>query len=96
MSTNTHSVRRRIAACAVAAVVLPGFAACGADLDPPAQDISRDKVEKKTDKATVPGHTSGNRYEFDDEYGKRAVKKDKAEPPEERSLARLDFRDNGL
>ena len=57
MSTNTHSVRRRIAACAVAAVVLPGFAACGADLDPPAQDISRDKVEKKTDKATVPSHT---------------------------------------
>lgn len=95
MSTNTHSVRRRIAACAVAAVVLPGFAACGADLDPPAQDISG-KVDKKTDKATVPDHTSGNRYQFDDEYGQRAVKKHKAEPPEERSLNRLDFRDNGL
>ena len=41
MNTNTHSVRRRIAACAVAAVVLPTFAACGADLDPPAQNINR-------------------------------------------------------
>lgn len=96
MSTNTHSVRRRLAACAAAAVVLPALAACGADLDPPAQDISREKVEKKTDKSTVPGHTSGNRFEFDDEYGKRAVKKHQADPPEERNLARLDFRDNGL
>jgi hypothetical protein len=96
MNENSHAVRRRLAACAVAAVVLPGLAACGADLDPPAQDISRDKVEKKTDKATVPDHTSGNRYQFDDEYGKRAVKKHQAEPPEERSLNRLDFRDNAL
>ena len=49
MNTNTHSVRRRIAACAVAAVVLPTFAACGADLDPPAQNINRHKTDKDTD-----------------------------------------------
>ena len=48
MNTNTHSVRRRIAACAVAAVVLPTFAACGADLDPPAQNINRGTVDKNT------------------------------------------------
>ena len=96
MNENSHAIRCRLAACAVAAVVLPGLAACGADLDPPAQDISRDKVEKKTDKAPVPDHTSGNRYQFDDEYGKRAAKKHQADPPEERNLARLDFQDNGL
>jgi hypothetical protein len=94
MSTNTHSVRRRIAACAVAALLLPAFAACGADVDPPAQNINRGKVDKDTN-APVPEHTSGNRYEFGDEYGKRAVKKP-VTPPEERSLNRMDFRDNGL
>ena len=71
MNTNTHSVRRRIAACAVAAVVLPAFAACGADLDPPAQNINRGTVDKDT-KAPVPDHASGNRKDFGDEYGKRA------------------------
>jgi hypothetical protein len=93
MNTNTHSVRRRVAACAVAAVVLPTFAACGADLDPPAQNINRGSVDKKT---TVPDHASGNRKEFGDEYGKRAPKKDKPEPDQERSLNRKDFRDNAL
>jgi hypothetical protein len=93
MSTNTHSVRRRIAACAVAALVLPVFAACGADLDPPAQNINRQNVEKK---APVPDHTSGNRNDFGDEYGKREAKPDKAVPDEGRSLNRMNFRDNGL
>lgn len=94
MSTNTHSVRRRIAGCAVAALLLPAFAACGADVDPPAQNINRGKVDKDTS-APVPEHTSGNRYEFGDEYGKRSAKKH-VTPPEERSLNRMDFRDNGL
>ena len=95
MNTNIHSVRRRIAVCAVAAVVLPGFAACGADIDPPAQNINRGSVDKDT-KAPVPEHTSGNRYDFGDEYGQRAPKKQKADPDQERSLNRKDFRDNGL
>ena len=91
MNTNTHSVRRRIAACAVAAVVLPTFAACGADLDPPAQNINRHKIDKTT---TVPDHASGNRKEFSDEYGKRATPK--PSPDQGRSLNRMNFRDNGL
>ena len=91
MNTNTHSVRRRIAACAVAAVVLPTFAACGADLDPPAQNINRHKIDKNT---TVPDHASGNRKEFGDEYGKRATPKPNQD--QERSLNRLNFRDNAL
>jgi hypothetical protein len=95
MNTNTHSVRRRMAACAVAALVLPVFAACGADVDPPAQNINRGTVDKDT-KAPVPGHTSGNRYSFGDEYGTRAPKEPKTEPDQERSLNRKDFRDNGL
>jgi Cu/Ag efflux protein CusF len=53
MNTNTHSVRRRIAGGAVAALVLPAFAACGADIDPPAQNISRHKVDKDTKKITL-------------------------------------------
>ena len=95
MNTNTHSVRRRMAACAVAALVLPAFAACGADVDPPAQNINRGTVDKDT-KAPVPGYTSGNRYSFGDEYGTRAPKEPKTEPDQERSLNRKDFRDNGL
>jgi hypothetical protein len=95
MNENSHAVRRRLAACAVAAVVLPAFAACGADIDPPAQDISRNKVEK-TDTAVVPKHDSGNRLDFGDEYGKRPAEDRKADPPEERNLNRLDFGDNGL
>jgi len=93
MNTNTHSVRQRIAAAAVAAIVLPLFAACGADIDPPTQTINRGSVEKK---ATVPDHSSGNRRDFDDEYGKREAKKNTGAPAPERSLNRLDFRDNGL
>ena len=65
MNTNTHSVRRRIAAAAVAAIVLPVFAACGADIDPPTQTINRGTPDKTT---TVPEHKSGNRLDFDDEY----------------------------
>lgn len=95
MNTNIHSVRRRMAACAVAAIVLPAFAACGADIDPPAQNINRGTVDKDT-KAPVPEHTSGNRYDFGDEYGKRAVKKHSTTPDQERSLNRMNFRDNGL
>jgi len=91
MSTNTHSVRRRVAACAAAALVLPALAACGADLDPPAQNISRHKVDKS---ATVPDHRSGNRKDFGDEYGKRAAPK--SEPTPKRNLNRMDFQDNGL
>ena len=94
MNTNTHFVRRRVAACAAAAIVLPGFAACGADIDPPAQDISREKVEKK-DTVPVPKHTSGNRLDFGDEYGKRSVKERKADP-DPGGLNRMDFQDNGL
>lgn len=95
MNTNTHAVRRRIAACAVAAVVLPAFAACGADLDPPAQNINRGKVDKDTS-APGPKYTSGNRLDFGDEYGKRKAKPNKTVPDEKRSLNRMDFRDNGL
>jgi hypothetical protein len=91
MSTNTHAVRRRIAACAAAAIVLPAFAACGADIDPPAQNINRHKVEPKT---TVPDHASGNRKDFRDEYGEREAPKPKPTPKQ--SLNRLDFRDNAL
>lgn len=96
MNTNTtHSVRRRMAACAVAAVVLPAFAACGADLDPPAQNINRGTGDKAT-KAPAPDHASGNRKNFGDEYGTRAKPKPTPSPDEGRSLKRMNFRDNGL
>ena len=94
MNTNTHSVRRRIAACAVAAVVLPTFAACGADLDPPAQNINRGTGRQ--DQPPSPDHASGNRKDFGDEYGKREAKPDKPSPDQGRSLNRMNFRDNGL
>ncbi|WP_299925400.1 hypothetical protein [uncultured Nocardioides sp.] len=95
MNENSHAVRRRLAAWAAVAVVLPALAACGADIDPPAQDISRNKAEK-TDTVTVPDHTTGNRLDFGDEYGKAPAKDRRTDPPDERNLNRLDFRDNGL
>ena len=93
MSTNTHSVRRRIAAGAVAALVLPAFAACGADVDPPAQNISRHKTDKTT---TVPDHASGNRKDFGDEYGTKPAPTSTPSPDGGRSLNRMNFRDNAL
>ena len=95
MNTNTHSVRRRIAGGAGAALGLPAYAACGADLDPPAQNISRHKADKDT-KVTSPDHSSGNRKDFGDEYGKGATPKPTPTPNQERSLNRLNFRDNAL
>jgi hypothetical protein len=92
MNTTIHSVRRRIAVCAVAAVVLPAFAACGADIDPPAQNINQQKDGKKS---TVPDHSSGNRKDFGDEYGKSKPKPTPS-PDGGRSLNRMDFRDNAL
>lgn len=95
MNTNAHSVRRRVAAGAVVAIVLPAFAACGADIDPPAQNINRGGGHTAT-KAPVPEHTSGNRYDFGDEYGTRAKPKPTPTPKQERSLNRMNFRDNAL
>ena len=77
-------------------LVLPAFAACGADLDPPAQNINRGTGDKDT-KAPAPEHTSGNRNDFGDEYGKRATTKPRRPVrTKERSLNRMNFRDNGL
>ena len=96
MNTNTHAVRRRLVACAAAALVLPGLAACGTEIDPPAQDLSRGKIEKTLGTVPVPARTSGNRLDFGDEYGKATAKKRSEERTGTGSLNRLDFRDNGL
>lgn len=95
MKTDTHSVRRRVAACGLAVLVLPVISACGTDIDPPAQDISREKVQKTDDAVPVPARTSGNRLDFRDEYGTREVTPRRTRPADDRSLNRLDFRDRG-
>ena len=92
--TYKHTVRRRFAACVAAAVVFPVFAACGADVEAPAQDISRQKVEKK-DAVPAPKRTTGNRYDFRDEYGKGEVAARKARPAGSGTRNRMDFGDNG-
>ena len=93
MNTNTHSVRRRIAACAVAAVVLPAFAACGADIDPPAQNINRQQGRQE-----VPPSPTTPRATARTSVTSTARRKPKPTPSPDggRSLNRMDFRDNAL
>lgn len=95
VSWNTNStVRRRIAAIGVVAIVLPAFAACSAEVSPPQQNIGQDKAEKKD--RTTPGaeHTSPNRSDFGDEYGKAKLREKKARPAGSGTRNRLDFGDD--
>ena len=72
MNTTTH--RRRTIACAIAAAIIsPAFAACGSEISPPAQDISRDEADRKDTTAPMPKRTTGNRIDFDDDYGKATI-----------------------
>lgn len=95
MNTNT-TIRRRVAACAVAAVVFPAFAACGAEVVPPAQNIGGDKVQKQDAPAPrAPKRTTGNRFDFGDEYGQARARKHTNEPAGSGTRNRMDFRDGG-
>ena len=92
---NTSStVRRRIAAIGVAAIFLPTFAACSAEVSPPQQNIGQDGAEKKDRTAPVPRRTSVNRFDFGDEYGKATPRKKKASPAGSGTRNRLDFGDD--
>lgn len=93
-TTATTTIRRRIAFCTIAAFVAPAFAACGTEISPPAQDISRAKVEKKDAPATPP-RTTGNRFRFDDEYGTAKVPAHEPRPAGSGTRNRMDFRDDG-
>ena len=94
MNTNTTTTRR-IAACAIAAIVFPAFAACGTEVAPPAQDSSRTKVDEQDRRAPMPKRTTGNRFDFGDEYGQARAPKGSSEPAWRGSGNRVDFRDDG-
>ena len=91
---NTTTIRRRIAAITIAAIAFPAFAACGTEIAPPAQDINRTKVEKH-DGPGMPERTTGNRFQFDDEYGKAKIRERKTQPAGSGTRNRMDFRDDG-
>jgi hypothetical protein len=95
MSSSTPRVRSRVIAGAVVGLVLPACAACVPYVDLPVQASSR-----STDGATsapVPERTSGHRLDFGDEYGgEPEVQLPRSTPDRERSLNRMDFRDNCL
>lgn len=91
-STNA-TIRRRIAAIGVAAMVFPTFAACSAEVSPPQQNIGQHRAEKKDHSAPVPPRTSTNRYDFRDEYGKAKPREKKASPAGSGTRNRLDFGD---
>lgn len=95
MNTTTTTIRRRIAACTIAAFAFPAFAACGSEISPPAQDISRDKIDQQERQAPMPKRTTGNRYSFDDEYGTAKIPERKAQPAGSGTRNRMDFRDDG-
>ncbi len=94
MNTTT-TIRRQIAACAIAAIVVPAFAACGEDITPPAQDIGSSNVDKQDRQAPVPQRTTGNRFDFGDEYGTAEVPERKARPAGSGTRNRMDFGDDG-
>ncbi|HYH72686.1 MAG TPA: hypothetical protein VD764_05675 [Nocardioides sp.] len=94
MNTTTTTIRRRIAFCTIAAITFPAFAACGAEIAPPAQDISRAKIDKQ-DQPTMPKRTTGNRFEFGDEYGTAEAQQRKTRPAGSGTRNRMDFRDDG-
>ena len=93
MNTTT-TIRRRIAAITIAAIAFPAFAACGTEIAPPAQDIGGSKVEKQ-DGPGMPERTTGNRFQFDDEYGTAKRREHKTQPAGSGTRNRLDFRDDG-
>ena len=94
MNTNATTIRRRIAAIAIAAIAFPAFAACGTEISPPAQDIGGSKIQKQ-DAPSQPPRTTGNRSRFDDEYGTPRIREHKAQPAGGGTRNRMDFRDDG-
>lgn len=88
------TIRRRIAAIGVAAIVFPTFAACSAEVSPPQQNIGQDRAEKKDRSVPVPQRTSTNRFDFRDEYGKAVPREKKAGPAGGGTRNRLDFGDD--
>ena len=90
---NTTTTRRRIAFFTIAAIA-PAFAACGTEIAPPAQDIGGSKIEKQ-DGPGMPERTTGNRYQFDDEYGTAKIREHKTQPAGSGTRNRMDFRDDG-
>ena len=93
----TASIRRRIAAGVIAAIVVPTFAACGNEVTPPAQNIGGTKVQKKDAPAPrAPKRTTGNRYDFDDEYGTARPRTHTHQPAGSGTRNRMDFGDTGV
>ena len=91
MNTNT-TTRRRIAAFTIAAIGFPAFAACGSEIAPPAQNIGRDRVQQEK-VVPAPQRTTGNRWDFDDEYGKAKVPARTSQPAGSGTRNRMDFGD---
>lgn len=91
ISWDSKTIRRRIAAIGVAAIVFPTFAACSNEISPPRQNIGQDRAEKKDRVAPVPERTSPNRFDFGDEYGKAKLRERKALPAGSGTRNRLDF-----
>lgn len=91
----TTSMRRSIAACAIAAIAFPAFAACGTDVSPPAQNVGRNQTDTQDHDGPMPKRTTGNRFDFGDEYGRAEVRERKARPAGSGTRNRMDFRDDG-
>jgi hypothetical protein len=90
---NTNSTRCRIAAIAIAAITAPAFAACGAEISAPAQEIGRNQDRDSHRAVPAPERTTGNRWDFDDEYGKAKVPARKSQPAGSGTRNRMNFED---
>lgn len=95
MNTDTTTIQRRIASGVITAIAFSAFAACGTEISPPAQDIGREQVERQDRTAGTPQRTTGNRFDFGDEYGTAKVRERRAGPAGSGDRNRMDFRDDG-
>lgn len=91
---NTTAIHRRIASGVVAVIAASAFTACGAEVSPPSQDIGQDRAQKDRT-GPSPKRTTGNRYDFNDEYGTAKIRVRKARPAGSGTHNRMDFGDDG-
>jgi hypothetical protein len=86
------TIFRSIAAAATSAVVF-SVAACGDEVAPPANDVSRGKVVQERS-VPAPQRPSVNRMDFRDENGSAKPRGRKHEPAGSRTRDRMDFAEN--
>ena len=95
MNTSMNTTIRRAIATTAAAAAMFSIAACGTEIQAPANDIGRH--QRQTEKAPAqPPRTSIPRGSFGDEYGQARARQHRSTPAGSGTRNRMDFRDRGF